>query len=224
MSPAPRFFQRLGGGLCWGVLVVVLLLSISAVSQGALAATSIPKSPIAKLEGSANSMADNMGGVAFGMAGLGAIGLIIMSLMGRWPWGYFFAYIGSLMFLSILPDFYGSVQNQYEIYKPYKANGASLFQTTEKFSDTVAASLKKVLYGAGAFGAMGVAAVSFLSGRFRWGWMMAILGGFAFTAQLADVVGVMAGGNVGGDKFANPSVSISNNLQPMDFSVSGSEK
>jgi MFS family permease len=205
-------------------LVVVLLLSISAVSQGALAATSIPKSPIAKLEGSANSMADNMGGVAFGMAGLGAIGLIIMSLMGRWPWGYFFAYIGSLMFLSILPDFYGSVQNQYEIYKPYKANGASLFQTTEKFSDTVAASLKKVLYGAGAFGAMGVAAVSFLSGRFRWGWMMAILGGFAFTAQLADVVGVMAGGNVGGDKFANPSVSISNNLQPMDFSVSGSEK
>ena len=224
MSPAPRFFQRLGGGLCWGLLVVVLLLSISAVSQGALAATSIPKSPIAKLEGSANSMADNMGGVAFGMAGLGAIGLIIMSLMGRWPWGYFFAYIGSLMFLSILPDFYGSVQNQYEIYKPYKANGASLFQTTEKFSDTVAASLKKVLYGAGAFGAMGVAAVSFLSGRFRWGWMMAILGGFAFTAQLADVVGVMAGGNVGGDKFANPSVSISNNLQPMDFSVSGSEK
>ena len=217
MSPAPRFFQRLGGGLCWGLLVVVLLLSISAVSQGALAATSIPKSPIAKLEGSANSMADNMGGVAFGMAGLGAIGLIIMSLMGRWPWGYFFAYIGSLMFLSILPDFYGSVQNQYEIYKPYKANGASLFQTTEKFSDTVAASLKKVLYGAGAFGAMGVAAVSFLSGRFRWGWMMAILGGFAFTAQLADVVGVMAGGNVGGDKFANPSVSISNDLQPMNF-------
>ncbi len=217
MSPAPRFFQRLGGGLCWGLLVVVLLLSISAVSQGALADTSIPKSPIAKLEGSANSMADNMGGVAFGMAGLGAIGLIIMSLMGRWPWGYFFAYIGSLMFLSILPNFYGSVQIQYEDYKGYEANGAGLFKTTEQFGDTVAASLKKVLYGAGAFGAMGVAAVSFLSGRFRWGWMMAILGGFAFTAQLADVVGVMAGGNVGGDKFANPSVSISNNLQPMNF-------
>jgi len=217
MSPAPRFFQRLGGGLCWGVLVVVLLLSVSVVSQGALAATDIPKSPIAKLEGSANSMADNMGGVAFGMAGLGAIGLIIMSLMGRWPWGYFFAYIGSLMFLSILPNFYGSVQKQYEIYKPYEANGARLFQTTEQFSDKVAVSLKKVLYGAGAFGAMGVAAVSFLSGRFRWGWMMAILGGFAFTAQLADVVGVMAGDKVGGGNFANPSANASNDLQPMNF-------
>jgi MFS family permease len=217
MSPAPRFFQRLGGGLCWGLLVVVLLLSISAVSQGALAATSIPKSPIAKLEGSANSMADNMGGVAFGMAGLGAIGLIIMSLMGRWPWGYFFAYIGSLMFLSILPNFYGSVQEQYKDYRGYEANGARLFQTTEQFGDKVAASLKKVLYGAGAFGAMGVAAVSFLSGRFRWGWMMAILGGFAFTAQLADVVGVMAGDKVGGSNFANPSANASNDLQPMNF-------
>ena len=219
MSPAPRFFQRLGGGLCWGVLVVMLVC----VGVQDASAAAIPNSPIAKLVPSANSMADNMGGVAFGMAGLGAIGLIIMSLMGRWPWGYFFAYIGSLAFLSILPDFYGSVQEQYKAYKGYEANGAGLFKTTEKFSDTVAVSLKKVLYGAGAFGAMGVAAVSFLSGRFRWGWMMAILGGFAFTAQLADVVGVMAGGNVGGDKFANPSDSISEDLQPMNFSVSGSE-
>ena len=210
MSPAPRFFQRLGGGLCWGVLVVVLLC----VGVQDASAAAIPDSPIAKLVPSANSMADNMGGVAFGMAGLGAIGLIIMSLMGRWPWGYFFAYIGSLMFLSILPDFYGSVQKH---YKPYKANGASLFQTTEKFGDTVAVSLKKVLYGAGAFGAMGVAAVSFLSGRFRWGWMMAILGGFAFTAQLADVVGVMAGDKVGGGNFANPSASASDDLQSMNF-------
>jgi MFS family permease len=211
MSPAPRFFQRLGGGLCWGVLVVVLLF---AFSQEALA---IAESPIKKLVPSANSMADNMGGVAFGLAGLGAIGLIIMSLLGRWPWGYFFAYIGSLAFLSILPEFYGSVQKQYEIYKPYKANGNELFQTTEKFSDTVSVSLKKVLYGVGAFGAFGVAAVSFLSGRFRWGWMMAILGGFTFTAQLADVVGVMAGDKVGGSNFANPSANASSNLQPMNF-------
>jgi MFS family permease len=217
MSPAPRFFQRLGGGLCWGALVVVLLLSVSAVSQGALAATAIPDSPIAKLAPSANSMADNMGGVAFGMAGLGAIGLIIMSLLGRWPWGYFFAYIGSLAFLSILPEFYGSVQKQYEIYKPYEAKGGGLFVTTENFSDSVSVSLKKVLYGVGAFGAFGVAAVSFLSGRFRWGWMMAILGGFAFTAQLADVVGVMAGDKVGGSNFANPSANASSNLQPMNF-------
>jgi hypothetical protein len=64
---------------------------------------------------------------------------------------------------------------------------------------------------------MGVAAVSFLSGRFRWGWMMAILGGFAFTAQLADVVGVMAGDKVGGSNFANPSANASSNLQPMNF-------
>jgi MFS family permease len=211
MSPAPRFFQRLGGGLCWGVLVVVLLF---AFSQEALA---IAESPIKKLVPSANSMADNMGGVAFGLAGLGAIGLIIMSLLGRWPWGYFFAYIGSLAFLSILPEFYGSVQKQYEIYKPYKANGNELFQTTEKFSDTVSVSLKKVLYGVGAFGAFGVAAVSFLSGRFRWGWMMAILGGFTFTAQLADVVGVMAGDKVGGDNFANPSANASDNLTAIDF-------
>jgi hypothetical protein len=217
MSPAPRFFQRLGGGLCWGALVVVLLLSVSAVSQGALAATAIPDSPIAKLAPSANSMADNMGGVAFGMAGLGAIGLIIMSLLGRWPWGYFFAYIGSLAFLSILPEFYGSVQKQYEIYKPYEAKGGGLFVTTENFSDSVSVSLKKVLYGVGAFGAFGVAAVSFLSGRFRWGWMMAILGGFTFTAQLADVVGVMAGDKVGGSNFANPSANASSNLQPMNF-------
>ena len=70
----------------------------------------------------------------------------------------------------------------------------------------------------------GVAAVYFLSGRFRWGWMMAILGGFAFTAQLADVVGVMAGDKVGGGNFANPSASASDDLQPMNFSVSGSEK
>jgi hypothetical protein len=213
MSPAPRFFQRLGGGLCRGVLVFALLF----LGAQDAADAAIPKSPIAKLEGSANSMADNMGGVAFGMAGLGAIGLIIMSLMGRWPWGYFFAYIGALAFLSIMPDFYGSVQEQYKDFRGYKANGAGLFVTTEKFSDTVAVSLKKVLYGVGAFGAFGVAAVSFLSGRFRWGWMMAILGGFAFTAQLADVVGVMAGGNVGGDKFANPSDSISKDLQPIKF-------
>ncbi|MFN7666625.1 MAG: hypothetical protein ACK5O4_00185, partial [bacterium] len=73
MSPAPRFFQRLGGGLCWGALVVVLLF---AFSQEALA---IAESPIKKLAPSANRIADNMGGVAFGMAGLGAIGLIIMS-------------------------------------------------------------------------------------------------------------------------------------------------
>jgi len=212
MSPAPRFFQRLGGGLWWGVLVFALLFL---GAQDADAA--IPKSPIAKLEGSANSMADNMGGVAFGLAGLGAIGLIVMALMGRWPWGYFFAYIGSLAFLSIMPDFYGSVQEEYKIYKPYKANGAGLFKTTEKFSDTVAVSLKKVLYGVGAFGAFGVAAVSFLSGRFRWGWMMAILGGFAFTAQLADVVGVMGGDNVGGGNFANPGHNISQDLQPMNL-------
>jgi MFS family permease len=211
MSPAPRFFQRLGGGLCWGVFVVVLLF---AFSQEALA---IAESPIKKLVPSANSMADNMGGVAFGLAGLGAIGLIIMSLLGRWPWGYFFAYIGSLAFLSILPEFYGSVQEQYKDYRGYEANGATLFKTTEEFSDRVSVSLKKVLYGVGAFGAFGVAAVSFLSGRFRWGWMMAILGGFTFTAQLADVVGVMAGDKVGGDNFANPSANASDTLTAIDF-------
>ncbi len=213
MSPAPHFFRRLGGGLWWGVLVLGLMVVFTQT------AAAIAQSPIAKLEGSANSMADNMGGVAFGLAGLGAIGLIIMSLLGRWPWGYFFAYIGSLAFLSIMPEFYGSVREQYRAYSGYTSNGVELFQTTEKFSDTVAVSLKQVLYGVGAFGAMGVAAVSFLSGRFRWGWMMAILGGFTFTAQLADVVGVMGGDNVGGDNFANPNDNISGTLQPLDYSI-----
>jgi hypothetical protein len=47
--------------------------------------------------------------------------------------------------------------------------------------------------------------------------MMAILGGFTFTAQLADVVGVMAGDKVGGDNFANPSANASDNLTAIDF-------
>ena len=216
MSATPRFIRFLGGGLRWGVLALFFVL---AFYDTAMAATVPPKSPIGDLAAPANSIADNMGGVAFGLAGLGAIGLIIMSLMGRWPWGYFFAYVGSLAFLSIMPDFYGSIQQQYQGYSAYNASGNGLFKTTENLADTVAVSLKKVLYGAGAFGAIGVAAVSFLSGRFRWGWMMAILGGFTFTAQLADVVGVMGGDKVGGANFANPSADISGNLTPIQFAT-----
>ena len=106
-----------------------------------------------------------------------------------------------------MPDFYAMVANY------FKTDDATiLFAKTEAFADETAVSLKQVLYGIGAFGAMGVAAVSFLSGRFRWGWMLAMLGGFTLTAQLADVVSVMTG--LPANQFANPKISISDTKLP----------
>ena len=223
MSPAPQFIGFLGGGLRWGFFLFIFFISLSAPAESAVVAPRT-NSPIAKLQLPANSMADNMSGVAYGMAGLGAIGLIIMSLMGRWPWGYFFAYVGSLAFLAIMPEFYGSIQKTYSTdvggfaYQDSanQAKASKLFATTENLADSVSVSLKKVLYGAGAFGTLGIAAVSFLSGRFRWGWMMAMMGGLTLTAQLADVVEVMAG--VPAANFANPTTSISDTpIQPLNF-------
>ena len=209
MFPAPKiantgmWLRQLGAGF----LLLTLLLSFNVSPAFAACTVGKDHSPVCKLIDPVNAMADNMSGVAFGMAGVGAIGLIVMSLLGRWPWGYFFAYIGAIAFLAIMPDFYAMVANY------FKTDDATiLFAKTEAFADETAVSLKQVLYGIGAFGAMGVAAVSFLSGRFRWGWMLAMLGGFTLTAQLADVVSVMTG--LPANQFANPKISISDTKLP----------
>ena len=78
MFPAPKiantgmWLRQLGAGF----LLLTLLLSFNVSPAFAACTVGKDHSPVCKLIDPVNAMADNMSGVAFGMAGVGAIGLI----------------------------------------------------------------------------------------------------------------------------------------------------
>jgi hypothetical protein len=126
--------------------------------------------------------------ISYGIAGIAILGAATATILGgKFRWGWLFAIIGSLALVALEQhdsggrpgngDFGEYVRSRYTpptVDRIATNNDATA--DSYKLIRATSANSEQFFYGIAGLGALGLAVVAFM-GRFRWGWLFAMIGG-----------------------------------------------
>lgn len=129
--------------------------------------------------------------IAYGIAGVGAIGIALLGFLGKWKFPWLWSLVGGLAIIASFPDVSFFVDDSYQAGLA-PATGRDPFTQAGNLTNNTTDSFKFIVYGLAGAGALGLAVMAFV-GQWKWRWFWMLIAGLAIAGgaqQLVDYIGV----------------------------------
>ena len=181
------FYNRCS--LLAGVLLLAAALLPDAAMAQIVAAQNCPagSSPLRCVLPHAITVRAQLWWISYGVAGIAILGAAAATIFGgKFRWGWLFAVVGSLALVAIEQHDSGGqassgsfgqyVRSRYPGVPDAINTNDTATTDSYRLIRATARNSERVFYGIAGLGAIGLAVVAFM-GRFRWGWLFALIGG-----------------------------------------------